>query len=136
MYTSEGKQIIQTGNAPKAIGPYSQAVRIQDMVFASGQIGLDPTTGEFVSNAVEDQTRQVLINLTKVLEAADSGLKFVIKTTVFLKDINDFAKMNAVYEEFFPDHPPARSTVSVAGLPKGALVEIEAIALLAHPEGD
>src|SRR4030067_2421702 len=105
MYTSEGKQIIQTGNAPKAIGPYSQAVRIQDMVFASGQIGLDPTTGEFVSNAVEDQTRQVLINLTKVLEAADSGLKFVIKTTVFLKDINDFAKMNGVYGEFFPDHP-------------------------------
>ena len=136
MYTSEGKQIIQTGNAPKAIGPYSQAVRIQDMVFASGQLGLDPTTGELVSNAVEDQTRQVLTNLTNVLEAADSGMKFVIKTTVFLKDINDFAKMNAVYGEFFPDHPPARSTVAVAALPKGALVEIEAIALLATLQGD
>jgi 2-iminobutanoate/2-iminopropanoate deaminase len=136
MYTSEGKKIIQTGKAPKAIGPYSQAVRIQDMVFTSGQIGLDPTSGELVSNAVEDQTRQILTNLTNVLEAADSGLKFVTKTTVFLKDINDFAKMNAVYGEFFPDHPPARSTVAVAALPKGALVEIEAIALLAHPHGD
>lgn len=136
MYTSEGKKIVHTDQAPKAIGPYSQAVRIEGMVFTAGQIGLDPATGELISASIEEQTRQVLNNLKHVLAAADSGLNYVTKTTVFLKDMNDFSRMNAVYAEFFPDHPPARSTVAVAALPKGALVEIEAIALLGPHQGE
>jgi len=124
-----GKQIIATEHAPRAIGPYSQAVRVDRLIFTAGQIGLDPATGEMVAGGVEAQTRQVLGNLKRVLEAAGSGLEAVIKTTVFLQDMGDFAAMNAVYAEFFPAEPPARSTVAVAGLPKGALVEIEAVAL-------
>jgi 2-iminobutanoate/2-iminopropanoate deaminase len=136
MYTSEGKKIVITDKAPKAIGPYSQAIRIENLVFTAGQIGLDPATMEIVKGGVEAETKQVLTNLKHVLESADSGLNFVIKTTVFLQDMNDFAKMNAVYAEFFPENPPARSTVAVAGLPKGALVEIECIALLSPTRGD
>jgi 2-iminobutanoate/2-iminopropanoate deaminase len=136
MYTSEGKKIIQTEKAPKAIGPYSQAIRIDSLVFTAGQIGLNPATAELVEGGVEEQTRQVLTNLRSVLEAAGSGLNYVVKTTVFLKDMNDFPKMNAIYAGFFSDAPPARSTVAVAALPKGGLVEIEAIALLAPPHGD
>ncbi len=136
MLPSKGKKIIQTEDAPKAIGPYSQAVRMDGLVFTAGQIGLDPSTGELISETIEAQTRQVLTNLKHVLTAAGSGLSFVIKTTVFLKDMSDFLKMNSVYAEFFPDHPPARSTVAVAALPKGALVEIEAVALLASTQGD
>jgi 2-iminobutanoate/2-iminopropanoate deaminase len=136
MYTSEGKKIIHTEKAPKAIGPYSQAIRIESLVFTAGQIGLNPVTAELVDGGVEEQTRQVLTNLRNVLEAAGSGLNYVIKTTVFLKDMNDFPKMNAIYAEFFGDAPPARSTVAVAALPKGGLVEIEAVALLAPPHGD
>ena len=136
MYTSEGKKIIQTEKAPKAIGPYSQAIQIESLVFTAGQIGLDPATSEFVEGGVEEQTRQVLTNLRNVLEAAGSGLNYVVKTTVFLKDMNDFPKMNAIYAEFFSGAYPARSTVAVAALPKGALVEIEAIALLAPSRGD
>jgi len=136
MYTAEGKKIVSTEKAPKAIGPYSQAVLAEDLVFTSGQIALDPSTMEFVEGGVEAQTRQVLTNLRHVLETADSGLNFVIKTTVFLKDMGDFAKMNAVYAEFFPENPPARSTVEVAALPKGALVEIECIARLNPSRGD
>jgi 2-iminobutanoate/2-iminopropanoate deaminase len=136
MYTSEGKKIIQTEKAPKAIGPYSQAIQIESLVFTAGQIGLDPATSEFVEGGVEEQTRQVLTNLRNVLEAAGSGLNYVVKTTVFLKDMNDFPKMNAIYAEFFSGAYPARSTVAVAVLPKGALVEIEAIALLAPSRGD
>jgi len=136
MYTSEGKKIIFTERAPKAIGPYSQAVRTETTVFTAGQVGLDPATGELVQGGVEAQTRQVLNNLKHVLEASDSGLQYVVKTTVFLQDMNDFAKMNAVYGEFFSQNPPARSTVAVAALPKGALVEIEAVALLETPRGD
>ena len=136
MYTSEGKKIVSTDKAPKAIGPYSQAIRTQDLVFTAGQLGLDPVTMELVPDGVEAQTRQALTNLKYVLEIADSGLNYVVKTTVFLQDMNDFAKMNAVYAEFFPDNPPARSTVQVAALPKGGLVEIECIALLSPQRGD
>ena len=136
MYTTEGKKIVSTEKAPKAIGPYSQAIRTENLVFTAGQIGLDPTTMEIVPDGVEAQTRQVLTNLKHVLETADSGLKYVVKTTVFLQDMADFAKMNAVYAEFFPENPPARSTVQVAGLPKGGLVEIECIALLSPQRGD
>lgn len=134
MSTSEGKQIISTEKAPKAIGPYSQAIRAGNFIFSAGQIGLDPSTMEIVASeagGVEAQTRQVLTNLKHVLEAAGSSLSRVVKTTVFLADMADFAAMNAVYAEFFPENPPARSTVAVKSLPKGALVEIEAVALTA-----
>jgi 2-iminobutanoate/2-iminopropanoate deaminase len=136
MYTTEGKKIIHTDSAPQAIGPYSQAVRTEHMVYTAGQIGLDPATMEIVSGGVEAETRQVLNNLKQVLEAANSGLNYVVKTTVFLRDMADFPKMNAVYAEFFPENPPARSTVAAAGLPKGVAVEIEAIALAAPGHGD
>ncbi len=136
MYTTEGKKIVSTDKAPKAIGPYSQAILAEDLVFTAGQVGLDPVTMELVEGGIEAQTRQVLTNLRHVLETADSGLNFVIKTTVFLQDMGDFAKMNAVYAEFFPENPPARSTVQVAALPKGALVEIECVALLNPTHGD
>jgi len=136
MFTTEGKKIIFTDKAPKAIGPYSQAIQTESMVFTAGQAGLDPATGELVQGGIEAQTRQVLTNLKHVLEASDSGMNYVVKTTVFLKDMNDFAKMNAIYGEFFSQNPPARSTIAAAGLPKGALVEIEVIALLKSPRGD
>lgn len=136
MYTYEGKKVIHTGKAPKAIGPYSQAIKIENMVFTSGQIGLNPDTMEIVDGGIEAETRQVLLNLQHVLDAANSGLGYVIKTTVFLRDMDDFPKMNAVYSEFFPENPPARSTVAVATLPKGVAVEIEAVALLARHQGD
>jgi 2-iminobutanoate/2-iminopropanoate deaminase len=136
MYTSEGKKIVSTEKAPKAIGPYSQAICIEGLVFTAGQVGLDPATMELVEGGIETQTRQVLTNLSHVLDAANSGLNFVIKTTVFLKDMADFSAMNAIYAEFFPGKPPARSTVQVAGLPKGALVEIECVAFLNPARGD
>ena len=136
MYTSEGKKIVHTEKAPKAIGPYSQAIRTESLVFTAGQVGLDPASMEIVKGGIEAETRQALTNLKHVLESADSGLNFVIKTLVFLQDMNDFAKMNAVYAEFFPENPPARSTVQVAALPKGAQVEIECIALLSPARGD
>jgi 2-iminobutanoate/2-iminopropanoate deaminase len=136
MNTTEGKKIIQTDKAPQAIGPYSQAVRTENMIYTAGQIGLDPATMEIVSGGVEAETRQVLNNLKQVLEAANSGLSYVVKTTVFLRDMADFPKMNAVYAEFFPENPPARSTVAVASLPKGVAVEVEAIALTAPGHGD
>ncbi len=136
MFTTEGKKIIQTEKAPKAIGPYSQAIRSEHLVFAAGQVGLDPASGELVEGGIEAQTRRVLANLKNVLEAADSGMNYVVKTTVFLKDMNDFAKMNAIYGEFFAENPPARSTIAVVALPKGALVEIEAMAMLRPPRGD
>ena len=136
MHTTEGKKIIHTDKAPQAIGPYSQAVRTEQMVYTAGQIGLDPATMEVVSGGVEAETRQVLNNLKQVLEAANSGLNYMVKTTVFLRDMADFPRMNAVYAEFFPENPPARSTVAAAGLPKGVAVEIEAIALVAPGHGD
>ena len=136
MYTTEGKKIVSTDKAPKAIGPYSQAIRIENLVFTAGQVGLIPATLEIVEGGIEAQTRQVLTNLKSVLESADSGLNFVVKTTVFLQSMGDFAAMNGIYQEFFPENPPARSTVAVAGLPKGALVEIECVALLNPGRGD
>ncbi len=123
------KKIIFTEKAPKAIGPYSQAVHIGDLVYTAGQVGLDPATMELVPGGVEEQTKQVLANLVNVLEAAGTDVSRVIKTTVFLKDMNDFAQMNAVYATVFSENPPARTTVAAAGLPKGALVEIECVAL-------
>jgi len=136
MYTTEGKKIVSTEKAPKAIGPYSQAIRTENLVFTAGQLGLDPITMELVQDGIEAQTRQALTNLKHVLEIADSGLNFVVKTTVFLLDMRDFANMNGVYAEFFPENPPARSTVQVAGLPKGGLVEIECVALPSPQRGD
>lgn len=124
------KQVISTQTAPAAIGPYSQAIRTGNLVFTAGQIGLDPQKGEVVAGGIEAETRQVLTNLKNVLEAAGTSIEEVIKTTVFLRDMNDFARMNAVYAEFFPAHPPARSTVQVAALPRGAAVEIELVAVV------
>jgi len=123
------KRVIHTEKAPKAIGPYSQAVHIGDLVYTAGQVALDPSTMELVPGGIEEQTRQVLANLTNVLEAAGTDMNKVVKTTVFLKDMSDFAKMNAIYAEVFSANPPARTTVAVAGLPKNALVEIECVAL-------
>ena len=125
------KEIIQTDNAPKAIGPYSQAVKANGLIFASGQIPIDPKTGQFVPGGITEQTEQVLKNLAAVLEASGSGLDSIIKTTVFLADMQEFAAMNEVYGRFFKEMPPARATVQAAGLPRDARVEIEAIALVA-----
>ncbi len=124
------KEIISTEKAPSAIGPYSQAIRIGNIVFCSGQIPIDPSTGEFVQGGIKEQTEQVLKNLTAVLEAAGTSLKNVVKTTVFLADMNDFAAMNEVYAKFFGDNKPARSTVQAARLPRDAKVEIECIAFI------
>lgn len=124
------RTVIATDKAPKAIGPYSVAIRTDGMLFCSGQVGIDPATGEIVPGGLESETRQVLTNLKNVLETGGAGLESVVKTTVFLRDMADFPAMNAIYAEFFSSNPPARSTIAVLGLPKGALVEIEAIALL------
>jgi 2-iminobutanoate/2-iminopropanoate deaminase len=121
------RHAISTGGAAAAIGPYSQAIRSGDMLFCSGQLGIDPATGELVEG-VEAQAERALRNLQSVLDAAGLGFDDVVKTTVFLADIGDFAAVNAVYARFMPDPPPARSTVQVAALPKGGRVEIEAIA--------
>ena len=122
------RQAISTTGAPGAVGPYSQALGIGDLVFCSGQIGLDPATGNLVEAGIEAQTERVLKNLTAVLDAAGLGFADVVKTTIFLADINDFATVNGIYATYMPDPPPARSTFAVAALPKGAIVEIEAIA--------
>ena len=121
-------ELIQTDGAPAAIGPYAQARRVGDLIFTSGSIALTPA-GEWVEGGIEAETRQALANLEQVLKAAGSGLDHVVKTTVFLADLGSFQAMNAVYAEMFGDNRPARSTVEVAALPKGAAVEIEAIAL-------
>lgn len=123
------KEIIQTANAPQAIGPYSQAVKAGEFLFASGQIPIDPNTGEFVSGGIAEQTEQVLKNLSAVLEAAGSSLERVVKTTVFLVDMAEFVAMNEVYGRYFKNQPPARATVQAARLPRDARVEIEAVAL-------
>ena len=125
------RRTIHTAEAPRAIGPYSQAIATERMVFTAGQIGLDPATGEIVHGGIGAQTRRVLTNLQNVLQAAGTSLATVAKTTVFLKDMSDFAAMNEVYAEFFKNEPPARSTVAAAALPKDALVEIEAVAVIA-----
>lgn len=123
------KEIIATDKAPKAIGPYSQAVRVGKFVFASGQIPIDPAKGEFVPGGIAEQTEQVLKNLSAVFAAADVGMDQIVKTTVFLADMDDFVTMNEVYARFFGDAPPARSTVQAARLPRDARVEIDAIAV-------
>jgi 2-iminobutanoate/2-iminopropanoate deaminase len=130
------KEVIIADKAPKALGPYSAGIRIGQFVFCAGQAGIVRETGELVPGGLEAETRQVLLNLQNVLESAGTNLSSVVKTTVFLRDMNDFTRMNAIYGEFFNDKPPARSTVAVAGLPKGAAVEIEAIAVIAQPGGD
>ena len=121
--------IVSTTSAPAAIGPYSQAIRMPPFVFTAGQIAIVPATGQLAGDDVRTQTRQVLENVSAILLAAGTSLDRVVKTTVFLKDMSDFQAMNEVYAEFFPEHPPARSTIAVAGLPLGAQVEIECIAL-------
>ncbi len=125
-----GKQVISTNNAPKAIGPYSAGIRSGHFIYTAGQLGLDPASGNLVDGGVEAQTRQALANIRGVLEAAGANMGQVVKTTVFLQSMKDFTAMNGVYATFFGENPPARSTVEVAGLPKGGLVEIEAIAIL------
>jgi len=130
MEIQPASQVIATDKAPRAIGPYSQAIQFGNMLFTSGQLGMDPASSELVSGGIEAETRQVLENIKHVLEAAGSNLSCVVKTTVFLQDIADFAKMNAIYAEYFTQAPPARSTVAVAALPKGGLVEIETVATI------
>lgn len=123
------REIISTDKAPGAIGPYSQAIKTGGIVYCSGQIPIDPVTGEFVSNDIAEQTEQVLKNLNAVLEAAQTSLANVVKTTVFLADMSDFAAMNEVYGRFFSENKPARATVQAARLPRDAKVEIECIAI-------
>ncbi len=123
------REPVSTVGAPAAIGPYSQAIISDRLVFASGQVALEPGSGQLVAGDVQVQTRRALENLSAVLEAAGSSLAQVVKTTVFLTSMDNFAAMNGVYAGFFPSEPPARSTIAVAGLPKDALVEIEAIAI-------
>lgn len=127
-------QVISSSDAPAAVGPYSQAIRLGDLLYTSGQIALDPATGELVGRGTDDvitrQTQQVFANLEAVLSAAGSSLDQVVKTTVFLRYMKDFAEMNATYATYFGEHPPARSTIAVSALPLGALVEIEAVATI------
>jgi 2-iminobutanoate/2-iminopropanoate deaminase len=132
------KEIIETNNAPKAIGPYSQATRTdfytvpiqhpKRVIFTAGQIPIDPATGQMVEGGIKEQTRRVLLNISAILSATGATTNDVLKTTVFMVNLDDFSKMNEVYGQFFPSEPPARSTIEVSRLPKGALVEIEAIA--------
>jgi 2-iminobutanoate/2-iminopropanoate deaminase len=123
------REIVATEAAPQAIGPYSQAISLGDFVFTSGQIPIDPKTGVFVEGGIAEQTEQVLRNLAEVLRAAGTSLEAVVKTTVFLADMNDFAAMNEVYARYFTNEPPARSTVQAARLPRDARVEIDVIAV-------
>lgn len=123
-------EVVSTDKAPGAIGPYSQAIKAGGMIFCSGQIPIDPATGEFVEGGVADQTEQVFKNLIAVLEAAGSGLSDVVKTSVFLADMNDFAAMNEVYAKYFDSNKPARATVQAARLPRDAKVEIDCIAVV------
>ena len=123
------KQVISTTKAPSAIGPYSQAIQVGNIVYTSGQLPIDPATGAFPEGGIKKQTRQSLLNVKAILEAAGMTMSNVVKTTVFMADMNDFADMNAVYAEFFEAPYPARSAVAVKTLPKGALVEIEVVAL-------
>jgi 2-iminobutanoate/2-iminopropanoate deaminase len=124
------KEVISTEKAPGAVGPYSQGIRVGSLLYTAGQIALDPKTGKMVERDIVIQTKRVLLNLQGILEAAGANLDQVIKTTVFLQDMANFGAMNEVYEQFFSDQPPARSTVEVSRLPLDALVEIEAIAFL------
>jgi 2-iminobutanoate/2-iminopropanoate deaminase len=124
------KKVITSDKAPKAIGPYSIAILTGNLIFASGQLGIDPATGNLVPGGIEAETRQALNNLRNVLANAGSGLELVVKTIVFMKDMAEFTKMNTIYAEFFKENPPARSTIQVAALPRDGNVEIEAVAIL------
>lgn len=128
------KTIISTKDAPAAVGPYSQAVQVGDLIYTAGQLGIVPGTKEFAGPDVESQTRQALKNIEAVLKVGGACMNHVVKTTVFLQDIGEFARMNAVYAEFFPENPPARSAVQVAALPLGGRVEIEAVAVACECE--
>jgi 2-iminobutanoate/2-iminopropanoate deaminase len=123
------RKVIHSDKAPKAIGPYSQAIKANGFIFCSGQIPLDPEKGEILTGSITEQTRQVLQNLSNVLEATGSSMKNVVKVTVFLKDMNDFGEMNEEYGKWFPDSPPARAAVEVARLPKDVGIEIQCIAI-------
>ncbi len=124
------KQVISTEKAPSAIGPYSQAIQIGKMIYTSGQLPVDPATGSFPEGGIKEQTRQSLLNVKAILEEAGASMENVVKTTVFMADMSDFADMNAVYAEFFSEPYPARSAVAVKTLPKGASVEIEVVAVM------
>ena len=122
------KKVISTSSAPSAIGPYSQAIQVGNLVYTSGQIPIDPATGQFVVGGIKEQTRQSLLNVQAILQEIGISMSHVVKTTVFMADMNDFAEMNSVYSDFFTEPYPARSAVAVKSLPKGSLVEIEVIA--------
>jgi 2-iminobutanoate/2-iminopropanoate deaminase len=124
------RKIVRPENGPKAIGPYSLGVQAGHLLFTAGQIGIIPATGEIIEGGVESETRQALENVKAILETAGTSLANVVKTTVFLRDINDFNRMNAIYGPYFPENPPARSAIQVAALPRGAAVEIETVALV------
>jgi 2-iminobutanoate/2-iminopropanoate deaminase len=124
------KEIIKTDKAPKAIGPYSAGVKTDPFIFTAGQLGIIPESGNIIEGGIESETKQALINIQHILEEAGSSLQQVVKTTVFLRDMNEFAQMNAVYAEFFPNNPPARTTIQISALPKNGAIEIEAIALV------
>jgi 2-iminobutanoate/2-iminopropanoate deaminase len=130
------REVLIADKAPKSLGPYSLGIRSAPLVFASGTIGIDAKTGKLVSGGVEAETRQALLNLGNILEAGGSSLELAVKTTVFMCDLGEFSKMNAVYAEFFPQDPPARTTVQVAALPGGAQIEIEAVAVVGDARGD
>ncbi|KAL8144202.1 hypothetical protein V2J09_017234, partial [Rumex salicifolius] len=126
------KEAVQTDKAPAALGPYSQAIKANNLLFVSGCLGLIPETGKFISDGVEEQTEQVLKNMGEILKASGVSYSSVVKTTIMLSDLNDFKKVNEIYAKYFPSTPPARSTYQVAALPLGAKVEIECIATLAN----
>lgn len=130
------KEVIISEKAPEPIGPYSIGIRVGFLIYTAGQAGIDRATGELVQGGIEAETRQTLLNIKSILEASGSNMDCVIKTTVFLRDMKEFSRMNAVYAEFFKDKPPARTTVQAAALPKNAAVEIEAIAVIAQAGGD
>lgn len=124
------KEVIFTDNAPKAIGPYSQAIKVGNFVFISGQIPIDPKTGNLVEGDIKEQTKRVIENIKAIIESIGGSLENIVKTTVFLKSLEEFSQMNEVYAEYFKDKPPARSTVEVSRLPKDVRIEIEAIAII------
>ena len=130
---SPDKEVILADKAPEAIGPYSVGIRTGQLIFTAGQLGINREIGELVPGGVAAETRQAILNLENILNVAGSNLDLVVKTTVFLRDMGEFAQMNAIYGEFFKENPPARSTVQVAALPKNGAVEIEAVAITAQP---